>query len=93
MILILVKTVFIALILEEVKNLIFQVGDKYITAGWHENHKIVSVNKNGASAYGVYNCEIYYFQDMKLQGNNTLILGGGDKVDNAVFALEKVIFD
>lgn len=72
---------------------IFQVGNKYITAGWQENHQIVSVHKDGASAYGVYNCELYYVQDMKLQGNSKIILGGGYKSENAIFALERVILD
>jgi uncharacterized delta-60 repeat protein len=72
---------------------IFQIGDKYITSGWLEDHRIVCVNKNGTLGSDVYTCGIYYFQDMKLQGNNRIILGGGSNMYNANFALERVVFD
>ncbi|MDR0795525.1 MAG: T9SS type A sorting domain-containing protein, partial [Tannerella sp.] len=71
---------------------IFQIGNQYITAG----SQIVSVNHDGTSASDLYTCGIYYFQDMKIQGKNKLILGGGSRIDdsnNTNFALERVILD
>ena len=72
---------------------IFQIGDKYVIAGRYGNHKIAFVDSSGSFANVVYTCEIYYSQDMKLQGNNKIILGGGYKIDNtynANFALERI---
>jgi len=72
---------------------IFQIGDKYITAGRLENYKIVSVNNDGSSGNDIYTCGIYYFQDMKLQGNNKLVFGGGSNMYNANLALGRIIID
>lgn len=73
---------------------VFQVGDKYVTAGWYNNsHKIISVNNSGSFGEYIYNCEMYYFQDMKLQGRNRIILGGGAYFLNGSFAFERVIID
>lgn len=77
---------------------IFQIGDKYITAGWYnwnnnDSHQIISVNDNGNFGEYVYTSEIYYFQAMKLQGSNKIVLGGGTARDNVNFILERVIVD
>jgi len=75
---------------------IFQIGNKYITAGWNEGHDIISVNNDGSFGDDVYTCDIHYFQAMKLQGDNKIILGGGyitDNAHNVNFILERVIVD
>ena len=77
---------------------IFQINNKYITAGWEndDSHKLISVHNGGRYGNYVYTSEIYYFQDMKLQGNNKIILGGGYQIDNsynANFVLERVIVE
>jgi uncharacterized delta-60 repeat protein len=80
-------------------NPVFQIGDKYVTAGWYNNetHKIIYVNDNGSFGDYVYTSGIYYFQDMKLQGRwNKMILGGGYRINDtysANFSLERVDFD
>ena len=77
---------------------IFQIGNKYMTAGWYNNdsHRLISINNDGSYGNYVYTSEIYYFQNMIPQGNNKIILGGGYRIDNsynAYFALERVIVD
>ena len=74
---------------------IFQIDDKYITAVRYNNesHKIIYVNGNGSFGEYVYTCDIYYFQAMKLQEGNKIILGGGhkDNTHGTNFVLERVI--
>ena len=77
---------------------VFQIGDIYITAGNdnYDSHKLISVNNDGSTGNYVYTCEIDFFQDMQLQGNNKIILGGGHVIDNnkhTNFALERVVID
>ena len=76
---------------------IFQIGDKYVTAGFHNNsHKLISVTNDGSVGDYIYTCGMYYFQDMKLRGDNTIILGGGYLTGynyDANFALERVMVD
>jgi len=71
---------------------IFQIGDKYITTGLYNNSYIISyVNNDGSSGDYVYSGTIQYLQDMKLQGANKIVLGGGSKNNDTNFALERVI--
>lgn len=81
-----------------IKKPIIQIGDKYLTAGWNprnSHYQITIVNNDGSTANVAYTCEIYYFQDMKLQGTNKIILGGGYEQMNFSdnFALERVVID
>ena len=72
---------------------IFQIGDKYLTAGyntWYGLHQVAIVNNDGTSANVAYTSEIHYFQDMKLQGNNKIILGGGYIPIEGNFVLERI---
>jgi len=69
---------------------ILQNGSKYIAAFQHD--KIISINHNGTldTAFnntGVFVCENYAFEDVKLQGTNKLILGGRS---NGNFALVRL---
>ena len=77
---------------------VFQVGDQYIVAGFHHNetYKIECVSIDGSIGEHVYTSKIHYLQDMKLQGENKIVLGGGYRIDDsysANFALERIIFD
>ena len=79
-------------------NPVFHIDSEYITAGWYnnENHKLISVHDDGSDGDYVFTTDMYYFQDMILQENNKIILGGGYQIDdtyNANFALERVIFN
>jgi len=79
-------------------NPVFQIGSNYVTAGWdlNESHKVVLVNNNGNFGEYIYTSGIYYFQTMKLYGDNTLYTGGGYRIGNsynANFAVERVIID
>ena len=79
-------------------NPVFHIENKYITAGWYNNevHKIIYVDDDGGSGDYVYTSDIYYFQAMKLQGDNKIILGGGYKIDDlyrANFALQRIVVD
>ena len=81
-----------------IHKLITQIGDKYLVAGCDrtdDRHpQIAIVNNDGSSANVVYTSGIYFAVDMKLQGNNKIILGGRDKIDDiSYFALERVVID
>jgi len=80
-------------------SLISSIGDKYVIVGYQNSgyqnngYKMTIVNNDGKSGKEVYTCGIYYLQDMKLQGNNKVILGGGHQMNGANFALERAIID
>ena len=76
---------------------ILQMNNKYLTVGWHKDrsYKITLINDDGSSANDIYTSKLF-FHDMKFQGNNKIILGGTDKIDNTYdthSALERVIID
>jgi len=75
-------------------SLISQIENKYLIAGYHNSgYKITIINKDGKSGNEAYICGIIYLRNMKLQGNNKIILGGGHQASNADAALERVVFD
>ena len=74
---------------------IFQIGNQYVTAaGYSDGHRIIVVSHDGKVGNETYACAIDYFQDMKLQGTNKIILGGSYEIKAntpANFALERIV--
>jgi len=72
---------------------IFQIADKYLVCGWSSNnYKFLLVNNNGTEGYTVYTPQIYYVEDIKLQGTSKVVLGGGDNTNGAKIALERITY-
>ena len=73
-------------------SLVSQIENIYILAGYHNSgYKITIIDNDGKIGKEAYTCGIYYLRDMKLQGNNKIILGGGNKASNAESSLERVV--
>lgn len=73
-------------------SLISLIEDKYMIAGYHNSgEKITIVNDDGKSGKEAYTFGILYLRDMKFQGDNKIILGGGHQASNADATLERVV--
>ena len=76
---------------------IFHVGNEYITAGWFDfdADRLIYVHEDGSYGnYIYYMSRLFFLKDMKLQGNNKIIIGGIYKTEGlySKFALKRVVF-